>query len=75
MAAPTELAPLRVPCPLCRQPIHPIAGPGSGPPCRSAIVETFLREIAADAGTRFMTLETMARHCIAAPQFWKGARA
>ncbi|MBK9034698.1 MAG: hypothetical protein IPL61_26105 [Myxococcales bacterium] len=26
MAAPTELAPLRVPCPLCRQPIHPIAG-------------------------------------------------
>ena len=26
MAAPTELAPLRVPCPACRQPIHPIAG-------------------------------------------------
>lgn len=55
--------------------IHPIAGPGSGPPCRAAIVETFLREIAADQGTHFMTLETMARHCISAPQFWNGAKA
>ncbi len=26
MPAPTNLEPLRVPCPLCKAPIHPIAG-------------------------------------------------
>lgn len=53
--------------------IHPMAGDGSGPPGRAAIVETFLAELMAEPGVRFVTLRDLARHCLTQPQHWATA--
>ncbi|MDP0929678.1 polysaccharide deacetylase family protein [Paracoccus onubensis] len=53
--------------------IHPMAGDGSGPPSRAAVVETFLTELKAEPDVHFLNMRDLARHCLNNPHHWAQA--
>ncbi|MEN4917781.1 polysaccharide deacetylase family protein [Achromobacter spanius] len=53
--------------------VHPKAAGGSGTPARAAAMDRFLAFIAAQPDVHVMTLEALARHCLAHPDNWRRA--
>jgi len=51
--------------------VHPKAAGGSGTPARAAAMDRFLAHVAAQADVHCMTLEALARHCLAHPDAWR----
>jgi len=53
--------------------VHPKAAGGSGTPARAAALDRFLAYVDAQPDVHVMTLETLARHCLAHPDAWRSA--
>jgi peptidoglycan/xylan/chitin deacetylase (PgdA/CDA1 family) len=53
--------------------VHPKAAGGSGTPARAAALDRFLAYLAAQPDVHVMTLEALARHCLARPDAWRSA--
>ena len=53
--------------------VHPKAAGGSGTPARAAALDRFLAHAAAQPDVHVMTLEALARHCLARPDAWRSA--
>ncbi len=53
--------------------VHPKAAGGSGTPARAAALDRFLAYVAAQPDVHVMTLEALARHCLARPDAWRSA--
>ncbi|KAG0752652.1 hypothetical protein G6F22_021784 [Rhizopus arrhizus] len=53
--------------------VHPKAAGGSGTPARAAALDRFLGHVAAQPDVHVMTLEALARHCLAHPDNWRRA--
>lgn len=53
--------------------VHPKAAGGSGTPARAAALDRFLAELRRMDDVHFMTLEALARHCLAHPESWSQA--
>ncbi len=53
--------------------VHPKAAGGSGTPARAAAMDRFLAHVAAQPDVHCMTLEALARHCLAHPDAWRTA--
>lgn len=53
--------------------VHPKAAGGSGTPARAAALDRFLGYLAAQPDVHVMTLEALARHCLAHPDNWRRA--
>lgn len=51
--------------------VHPKAAGGSGTPARAAAMDRFLAHVAAQPDVHCMTLEALARHCLAHPAAWR----
>lgn len=51
--------------------VHPKAAGGSGTPARAAAMDRFLAHVAAQPDVHCMTLEALARHCLAHPDAWR----
>ncbi|MCZ8393357.1 polysaccharide deacetylase family protein [Achromobacter xylosoxidans] len=51
--------------------VHPKAAGGSGTPARAAAMDRFLAYVAAQPDVHCMTLEALARHCLAHPAAWR----
>lgn len=52
--------------------VHPRTGFGSGSPTRAGIVEDLIIFMKSYPGVKFMTLEALARWCLAHPGYWRG---
>ncbi len=53
--------------------VHPKAAGGSGTPARAAALDRFLAYLAAQPDVHVMTLEALARHCLARADAWRSA--
>ncbi|CAB3878681.1 polysaccharide deacetylase family protein [Achromobacter anxifer] len=53
--------------------VHPKAAGGSGTPARAAALDRYLAYLAAQPDVHVMTLEALARHCLARPDAWRNA--
>ena len=51
--------------------VHPKAAGGSGTPARAAALDRFLAYVAAQPDVQVMTLQALARHCLAHPDNWR----
>lgn len=51
--------------------VHPKAAGGSGTPARAAAFERFLAHVSSQPDVHCMTLEALARHCLAHPDAWR----
>lgn len=53
--------------------VHPKAAGGSGTPARAAAMDRFLAYVGAQPDVHCMTLDALARHCLARPDAWRTA--
>jgi peptidoglycan/xylan/chitin deacetylase (PgdA/CDA1 family) len=53
--------------------VHPKAGGGSGTPARAAVVDRYLAHLTSQTDVHFMTMQSLAEHCLAHSASWMPA--